>query len=756
MGAGKQTVGFRYYFSLHMGLGRGPVNEIVDITVGDVSAMGDDDPICIGETGQLYLITKPNLFGGDKKEGGINGPIFFYNGARDQELEPATVTSVGTLPAIETALGGDVPNFRGVVTAWFDGQVCALNPYPKPWAFRVRRTTAGWYDNACWYPQKATIFMESEEGKSIYGMNGAHMLYEVNTNPEWGRGMPLDLIDENSFIYAADQLCSEGFGLCIPWFRQEPLKDFIPIIINLIGGVQYVDRTTGKLTLRLIRNDYDPDDLPVFGPDSGLLRLEDDDSSGEETAFNEIKIVGFDPTRKEDISLVLHNLASIQSLGEIISNTVEYKGIPTRDLLARVGQREMRAQTGQRRLTGYFDRRAFKIAPGMPFKITYPGKGIESMIVRAGEISDGGLLNGEIAIKMVEDLFGQPDTSYITPTPPVWSPPDFTAAPATAERLIELGWRDFYALSTSGERDAVDENTSYIATMATPPVGVASSTYDLETKAVGESYVVQNTGSYTAAVTLAADLLPLDTTGTLNLTGATEFLAEFVDGMVVLIDNEQIAVGALDVGTGAMTGLKRGMADTIPDDHLAAAIVWLEDDDLVGDGREYVSGETVNAKVLPRTSTDVLDDSDAAELTIVVNQRLFRPYPPGDVQIDGVSIYTPVGEHPEPVLTLAHRDRLIQADTEVGHTEASIGPEAGVTYILRVYSSDEVTLYRTEPFSGDTFTYDASMVTADGNPTIVVMELVSVRGGIESFYAYRFPVRIQGGWDFDWDLDWSV
>jgi hypothetical protein len=628
-GKKKQTVGYRYSFSLHMGLGRGPVNEIVEIRVGDLTAY--EGPVDVSESGQLILIDAPNLFGGDSKEGGVQGPCYVYNGSRTQTLQPAMGTPLGTLPSIAASLGGDVPSFRGVTTLWYDGLVTSLNPYPKEWSFRVRRWDAGWYNNEPWYPAKAPISMGAIEGNlaiylaldvsgsmagsrlanmktavngfldylqtfvasvpmdimivawsasntsilrrgcdaadiddlqsfvgslvagggtnfeqgvldaetfftgsdpaathslvfvtdgepspvgsaaaaaaitsglgvsvygfnivlanttytemldntaddgvpvvsgsdpdgllsalrsvirgNIVGMNPAHMLYEVNTNPEWGRGMPAERLDENSYIAAANKLCAEGFGLCMPWFRQESLRDFTQVIINHIGAVQYVDRETGKLTLKLLRADYIYDDLPIFTPDSGLLDLDDDDTSSEETAFNEIVGKGFDPVRKEDIQQRLHNIASIQSQdGEIISNTTDYRGIPTRELLIRVLGRDLRAQVGLRRMTVTLDRRAWRLAPGMPFRVQCPSKGIADIVLRAGEIANGTLADGKIIIKAVQDVFTVPETTYLVPTDPTWTPPDFTAIPPTESRLIEANWRDFYRKTTSIER----------------------------------------------------------------------------------------------------------------------------------------------------------------------------------------------------------------------------------------------------------------------------------------------------------------
>lgn len=748
MGGGKggQTIGYKYFMSIHMGIGRGPLNEVVDMTAGGLSMWKDfgKDPICIGNSGKFVNIDAPELFGGEQKEGGIQGPAYFYNGSRDQVLDPPG--SLIGLPSIQSSLGGDVPNFRGVTTVWFDGMVCAMNPYPKEWAFRIRRTTAGWYDDICWYPAKATIVMEGYNGELIYGMNAAHMLYEVNTNPEWGRGMPAELIDENSFTQAANQLCSEGFGLCLPWFRRESIKDFIPIVINHVGGAMYIDRETGKLTFRLIRGDYDAGALPIFGPDSGLLRVEDDDSSSEETAFNEISITGFDPVTKQDISLSVHNLASIQSVGEIISNAMEFKGLATHDLVARVAARELKAQsTGQRRFTLYLDRRGWRIKPAMPIKISWPDKGIVSMIVRVGEITDNGK---EIQVKVVEDIFGLSDTTYLDPQPPVWDPPNRIPEPVSDARIFEVNWRDLYLRASESQRNAIEEGDSVVGVVAAPPEAVLTASFDLATRTSTELYEVRGQGSYTARTTLAEPLTPLATSATFDPDSMAAFMTEFSLGMVAMVGEEQIAIMLLDPVTGEAV-IKRGVADTIPSSHNADDPVWLVDEDISSDYREYAAGETVFAKPLPRTSVAVLPLADAADLEIVVDQRVFRPYPPGDVKVDGQSIYALSGLYPEPVLTWAHRDRIIQADQVVGHAEGSVGPEAGVTYKVTVFAEDGVTiLSEHDGIAGDTWTYDAALQAADANPEIVIMEMISQRAGmdpeipVDSFFAYRFTVVI--------------
>ena len=754
MGGGKkQTIGYKYFFSLHMGLGRGPANEIAEVRVGDVPAY--DTPIVIGNSGQLVRIAKPELFGGEKKEGGIDGLMYVYNGARTQNLQPALTQGLKRLPAIASALGGDVPSFRGVITCWYDGLVCAMNPYPKEWSFRVRRWDAGWWNNAPWYAAKALIQLTGSRGP-IKAMNGIHLLYEVNTNPEWGRGMPPELIDDAAFRAAADQLFNEGLGLCIPWFRQENIKEFIPVIINHIGAVQYVDRQSGKLTVKLIRGNYDPKTLPTFSLDNGLIDVLDDDSSGEETSYNEIIVKGFDPSSKEEISVRVQNLAAIQSQGEIISNTIEYRGLSTRDLVSRVAQRELKVQLPLRKMTVLLDRRGWRIAPGTVFRISHPRKGIGNMIVRAGEVNDGTLVDGKIAIKVVQDIFGMPETAFVDPTPPVWTPPSFEAQPAPYERLIEMNWRDFYRRADPAERNAVEEGVSYVAMLAATPVGVQSAGYDIATRTGADPYTVYTNGGFTARAPLVGDITPLQTTMTLGEDGFQNFYAEFAPDMVAQIDDEQIQITAINEITRVAT-IKRGVADTIPASHSATASVWLVDDEMVSDAVEYQDGEVVYAKALTRTTTDLLLLSEAAERSITVRQRLRRPYPPANLKVNGESVFTiDDREYELPTFTWAHRNRLTQADFAVGYTEPSIAPEEGTTYRARIYAANGVTLLRTEDLGlVDTWTYDSTMQSADGDPEKVVIEIETVRDGLASQFRYRFPIVLIGGWDYAWDKNWG-
>lgn len=66
--ASKVTVGYKYYMGIFMGLFRGPINEITEIRVGDRTAWQGSLT-----DNAVVNINAPELFGGTKSEGGIDG-----------------------------------------------------------------------------------------------------------------------------------------------------------------------------------------------------------------------------------------------------------------------------------------------------------------------------------------------------------------------------------------------------------------------------------------------------------------------------------------------------------------------------------------------------------------------------------------------------------------------------------------------------------------------------------------------------------
>lgn len=128
----KVTVGYWYRMGLHFGICHGPVDALAEIKVGDRTCW---DTEVTGST--TIYINEPKLFGGEKREGGIQGYADVLGGTSTQ----------GINSYLQEKIGADarVPAYRGLFALVYKGgYVSANNPYIKPWAFKVRRIIEGW------------------------------------------------------------------------------------------------------------------------------------------------------------------------------------------------------------------------------------------------------------------------------------------------------------------------------------------------------------------------------------------------------------------------------------------------------------------------------------------------------------------------------------------------------------------------------------------------------------------------------------
>lgn len=751
-GGGDQITGYRYSMAVHMGLCRGPIDELVQIKVDNLVAWTGS----IVDDTDTAAIDAPRLFGGDDKEGGIAGGFSVLMGKKTQDIAARSVpnlfsgdslfgSSFGLEPSfisgassIKELYGGFVSSFRGFVSLFYRGQISANNPYPKSWKMRVRRTNAGWHNDTPWYPEKAAIWLA---GGQIRAMNAAHIIFECLTNPAWGRGLPWSQLDDAAFTSAANTLCDEGLGLCIRWSRNgETVEDFISKILDHIGAALYTDRGTGLLVLRLIRDDYDPATIPVFDVESGLLEIVEDDSSAGDTQYNEVVVGYSDPVLDDDGQVRAQNLAAFQATQSVLGTRVDYPGVPTSGLAQRLAQRDLRMHSaGLKRFKLKLDRRGWKVAPASVLRVVDVARGLDT-VLRVGRYEDSTHTDGTITVTAVQDVFGLPLTTFITPQSGLWEPPNRTAIIPDNRRLVEASFRDVVVRQGLDFTLALAADAAAVGILIQQPTPL-SMNYLIGSRVSPEEFAPHGVGPWTPTGTVAAATGTYDTAIVVTDISRPGSLSK---GMVGLIGDEVIRLDDFDLATGAFT-IARGCGDTIPAAHAAGSLLWFYGPAYSGtDGVEYVSSETVDVKVLTRTSTDTLAADVAPTDTITVDQRVYRPYPPGDVRVNGAPFATPsLRATGDIVVTWTHRDRITEQDQLVEHGAASIGPEAGTTYRVRVF--DNATLLRTEAgISGTSWTYDAAMSAADGNAGVLRFELETVRDGLASYQLYTFIVSRAG------------
>jgi hypothetical protein len=224
----KQTVGYWYEMGLHLGLCHAPVDAVTEIRSGDRTGWAG---YVTGNT-QIY-INAPGLFGGQEREGGIQGYADVMMGGPDQVANDYLASQQGT----------PQPAYRGLLGLVFRrGKIAANNPYIKPWAVRVRRILAGWQGGSPWYPAKASISFGSAS--------------EVITT--WVEDFATD-------------------GLAPYELVSGNLSDFELISDGIETVVQTAPTVGGSPSNSIIEREFDGGELRAFDFDFSMAELGDDD-----------------------------------------------------------------------------------------------------------------------------------------------------------------------------------------------------------------------------------------------------------------------------------------------------------------------------------------------------------------------------------------------------------------------------------------------------------------------------------------------
>lgn len=126
------------------------------LTLVSGGGSGNGSPTNADET--TIFIDKPELFGGEDREGGVVGYVSLLLGGPAQKKDAYLESK---------SAGGSA--FRGVVSTVLRQVEIGMNPYLKPWAFKVQRVFTAQDGAEQWYAAKAPIGLNiSFEDTAVY------------------------------------------------------------------------------------------------------------------------------------------------------------------------------------------------------------------------------------------------------------------------------------------------------------------------------------------------------------------------------------------------------------------------------------------------------------------------------------------------------------------------------------------------------------------------------------------------------------
>ena len=712
-GSKSQLIGYKYYMGMHIVVchspEESPVQSIRKIEAGERIAWEGN----VTSNGSI-TINQPGLFGGDRKEGGIVGLLNVLFGRNSQTQNTY----------LQRQQGQNIPAYRGVFGLVLNRMyLTAISPYVKPWAIEVVRPAS-----ANWSPQWASI---------SDGANAAHIIREALTNNSWGLGLPVSLIDDASFSSVAETLYNEGFGLSMILSGQESIEQFIDRVLTHVNGVRIIDTTTGQYKIRLIRDDYTVSSLPIF--DESNSELQNFERPQYAEMVNEITIVYTPQGERDRSSITVQDLASIQSQGGSVQQTLQFPGIDNLNIASRVGQRELRQHsTPLAQITLLTNRSGFEIEPGDVFRLNWESYGINGVVFRAISVDIGDLTNGRVRIDAIEDIFALPSASYIVDQPTQWEDPIQLPTPVLIQRAEELTYWDIQMNFDATLLSEITSTSAFYKLLAQKPA-IASPGYQLVTRVAGASnFEFRETGAYTPTAQLASDLGP-GTTSNISIINVDSDLSFFTVGSYAYINNEIVRVDTLDLVTNTIN-VGRGCLDTVATTHLANSRIYFAENFDGTDITQYTTSVQVEGKALVQTGQDILNESLAPIASETFVGRQNKPYPPGQLRFN--SLAYPENITGELTISWAHRDREQQLVRPIISEESgNIGPEMGVTYNLELYGEDLTTVRRSETgltttsYTWDTEQSDSGMSILNNN---IRVTLESYRGGIVSLQKHDF------------------
>lgn len=730
-GASKMKV-TRYLMSIHVGICLGKIDKLLEV-------LYDDKPMWVD--GENLAINKPDLMGGDSKEGGVVGimdvNLGLFTGSAFQALRNRITSPYG------------IPGFRGIAQVFLHGRESGgrgfewgcNNPYLKNLAFRVARvpTSLGTANAYIERPFRDRVARDA---------NPAHVIYEVLTSTRFGAEASASRdIDVASFKKVARTLHTENFGISLTWSAQTSSEDFVNQVLEHINAVLFSHPRTGKMTLTLLRDDYNRDALREFGPDDAELESFSRKGLGE--TINEVVVTWTDPENEEEKSVTLANDANIAMQGAVSSTAKSYVGVRSQTLAWQLAERELKSAGAPLcSATLSLKRKGWDLVPGEVIAWTWPELGIDRLPMRILAVDYGKPGSSKITLSLLEDIFAVTTGSYGSPQDTEWVSPNKPPEPISDSVVFSVP--AFFI--NAGGFDTLSEITfpeEYVGLFAARP-NTDTASYDLlklGVNAAGNPEFISQGSRIPTDQCATLSPLPSEASSVVQITDM-QTGSELVGGFARIGDGpdsfaEWCLIEGYDPVADTLT-LRRGCLDTVPRRWpVFTPIRILTTSSIIYDDGQLSAYSTASYKLLSYTSLGRLPVGNAPVLSKGIEHRVTRPLRPANVKINGVGYFGEVDAEGLPTVTLtwANRNRLVEDVVATAWDAGSAGLEQGQTTKIGVLSeTGEWIDLAASDLTDTSYNLDLTPYIALGHSAVIV-RVLSERDGFDSLQYMEFFVR---------------
>lgn len=551
-------------------------------------------------------------------------------------------------------------------------------------------------------------------GSGTVGMNPAHILYYARTHSELGRD-PVEAIDDASFRTGADWFYNQGIGFCTAYDPGSESVDDLTQRISKVAGCS-VNRSPvdGKWYLDIANGVYDLASLPILTDDDVLDFSETPTTL--DSAVNSVSVEYYDPIADTTVlTPPVEAMSLIDSFGRNHQD-IQYHEVPTAALATRFAQRDEQSfVTPTRKFDLTTTRKTYAWRRNTYFRLQLRKRGIADMVCIIAGIESGTLKSGAMKLTVAQDTYSLPTTSFVQVDPGIDTRPSQIPLVIANQAAFEAPYFEVARNLSRADLQALPTDVGYLLTVAQDPATSLHYSVIVSTDGGATFAGSSNAAWCPSALIVEGDTLDAGLKTGFTITNGTllESVAVGSAALWVGADHAEVCrVDAIDAAANTLT-LGRGCADTPPCIHAANARIWFFDGFTGTDSVEYTDGQTIDVKLLTNTGSQQLDPSLATAIALTFDQRQFRPYPPGNLTINGSRYPAAIGGADGLTLTWAKRGRIVQADQLVDTTAADTSPEAGQSATLRIYGNADELIHTEAGLTAGGFAYSTAAETVD-------------------------------------------
>lgn len=648
------TVGHEYHLSMDLALALGPGVRLTAVYM-------DDKLLWEGNTSatqptEIHLKNR-SLFGGHKEGGGFEAHCTFYPGGMDLVSQPVDAF-------LESQVGaGNVPAYLGVSHIVMKDAYIGESAQLRKVAFVLEC-----YTNGLGLPNNGMIGEE---------MNPAEAIHQLSTNNWRGMGTDQSNIDLPALYDFGVACLTEGNGVSIEVTAESNGKSLIQEILRQVDGIAYQDPESGKIVYKLIRNDYNLNEIPHFDEDSISAVTQFSRSSWDEVK-SQVKITFPQRDKESEAVAISQDMATYNMIGRLRSTTISmpfcYDPVNANNIASR---ERSQLSVPLFNMDIEFLRNANKLRPGMVFSISWPEYDFERLILRVQSFDAGSLLDGKILVNCLQDRYSLADTVFAPPAQSGWVEPVRIPSPILRSKIVELP----KFLSNILEYAPPDGKIAVVP-MASRP-NAASSSFDMiasETSGdlifVDPEYaeyvgsgVIMNTYPESAGFATGQDNsvgISISGAGFSMFTqSATDAQIREAEAGILYIDGEWLGYKtAINMGGGTwrLEGIYRGLFGTTAKTHAVGTEVYEVSTDYFTSGQtdDLSEGDTLFYKLLDRVGPKIIEENLIAQNSITFTGNIAnRPVRPANAQIGGQRLNIVVNDYIARTLTWNRRNRMV-------------------------------------------------------------------------------------------------